>query len=452
MMGQQSRKESLFYYFRLEDQIPETHLLRQIDRYVDFSFVRDRLKSFYSQTGRPSIDPEVLLRLLLVGYLYGITSERRLLEDVRMHLAYRWFTRLDFDQEIPDHSTFSKNRHGRFRQSGVFRTVFEEIVRRCLAAGLVEGRHLTVDGTLVEADASPQSRVPREQLAEVARLSRTVQDYLAEVEQQNPVADPAEPLPVVAETVSTTDPDAAWAVKWGRAALAYYDNYLIDTPSRVILAVDATPARFRQESLAARRMLEHVEQLGLRPESLGADTAYGGGEFLAWLLARGIQPHIPVIDHSHQTGQRFTRDQFRYVPDENAYYCPAGQPLRYRGLSRAGHGYIYSSTAAQCQGCPQKSRCTRGPARRLFVHWQEPARQAVRALVGTPAYVRSQRTRYTIEALFGELKQRIRLRRVRLRRLWNVAEQFLLAATAQNLKRLVRFLARGHPSPAPSTP
>ena len=189
MMGQQSRKESLFYYFRLEDQIPETHLLRQIDRYVDFSFVRDRLKGFYSQTGRPSIDPEVLLRLLLVGYLYGITSERRLLEDVRMHLAYRWFTRLDFDQEIPDHSTFSKNRHGRFRQSGVFRTVFEEIVRRCLAAGLVEGRHLTVDGTLVEADASPQSRVPREQLAEVARLSRTVQEYLAEVEQQNPVAD-----------------------------------------------------------------------------------------------------------------------------------------------------------------------------------------------------------------------------------------------------------------------
>src|SRR5260370_15416528 len=122
MMGQRSRKESLFYYFRLEDQIPETHLLRQIDRYVDFSFVRDRLKGFYSQIGRPSIDPEVLLRLLLVGYLYGITSERRLLEDVRMHLAYRWFTRLDFDQEIPDHSTLSKNRHGRFRQSGVFRT------------------------------------------------------------------------------------------------------------------------------------------------------------------------------------------------------------------------------------------------------------------------------------------------------------------------------------------
>ena len=318
MMGQQSRKESLFYYFRLEDQIPDTHLLRLIDRYVDFSFVRDRLQGFYSSTGRPSIDPEVLLRLLLIGYFYGITSERRLLEDVRMHLAYRWFTRLDFDQEIPDHSTLSKNRHGRFRQSGVFREVFEEIVRRCLATGLVEGRHLTVDGTLVEADASPHSRVPREQLADVARLSRTVQEYLAAVEQQNPVAEPAEPAPAAAGTVSTTDPDAAWAVKWGRAALAYYDNYLIDTPSRVILAVDATPARFRQESLAARRMLECVEQLGLRPESLSADKAYGSGEFLAWLLARGIQPHIPVIDRRHPSATALSLHNGRRLPSETA--------------------------------------------------------------------------------------------------------------------------------------
>src|SRR5438128_12541210 len=155
MMGHQPRSESLFYYFRLEEQIPEDHLLRLFDRYVDLSFVRERLRSFYSSTGRPSIDPEVLLLLLLVGYLNGITSERRLLEEVRMHLAYRWFTRLDFEQEIPDHSTFSKNRHGRFRQSGVFREVFEEIVRRCLQAGLVEGKHLAVDGTMVGAKCQP---------------------------------------------------------------------------------------------------------------------------------------------------------------------------------------------------------------------------------------------------------------------------------------------------------
>jgi transposase len=438
MMGQQTRNESLFYYFRLEEQIPEDHLLRLIDRHVDLSFVRERLKRFYSWTGRPSIDPEVLLRLLLVGYLYGITSERRLLEEVRMHLAYRWFTRLDFGQEIPDHSTFSKNRHGRFRQSGVFREVFEEIVRRCLAAGLVEGKNLAVDGTMVGANAARQSRVPRERLQEAAQVSRTVREYLVELEQANPVSD--------TEMVSTTDPDAIYTTKGsGRAMMAYYDNYLIDTTSRVILGVEATPALFHQEAVAARNMLAGVAKFGIQPESLGADKGYGSGEFLAWLLERGVQPHIPVIDRRHQTGGRFTRDQFRYDPAENAYYCPEGKALRYRGRQFANQAYTYCSTEAQCQGCPQKTLCTPGAYRKISVNWYQPARQAVRALVGTPAYERSRRARYKIEALFAELKQRMRLERVRLRRLWNVGEQFLLAATAQNLKRLVRFLAQRPP-------
>jgi len=442
MMGQQTRTESLFYYFRLEDQIPADHLLRLIDQHIDLSFVRERVKSLYSATGRPSIDPEILLRLLLVGYLYGITSERRLLEEVRMHLAYRWFTRLDFEQEIPDHSTFSKNRHGRFRQSGVFREVFEEIVRRCLEAGLVAGKNLAVDGTLVRADASRQSRVRREQLKEAARISRTVQEYLAELEEMNPVPE--------AEMVSATDPDAILTTKGGgTAVMAYYDNYLIDTASRVILGGEATPALFHQETVAARRMVERVKKLGVQPESLGADKAYGSGEFLAWLLAQGVQPHIPVIDRRHQTDGRFTRDRFRYEPAENAYYCPEGKALRYRGLQRTSQGYAYCATEAQCQGCPQKKHCTPAPYRKLFVHWHEPARQAVRALAGTPAYERSRRARYKIEALFAELKQRMRIGRVRLRRLWNVGEQFLLAATAQNLKRLVRFLAQRPPKLEP---
>jgi len=353
--------------------------------------------------------------------------------------SYRWFTRLSFDQEIPDHSTFSKNRHGRFRQSGVFQKVFEEIVQRCLEAGLVEGRNLAVDGTLVGANASQQGRVPRQRLAEAAQVSRTVQEYLKELEQENPVTD-VEQRSIAQEKVSTTDPDAVWAVKSGPATLGYYDNYLVDTTSRVILSVEPTPARFRQEMLAARRMLERVSHFGIRPQNLAADKAYGSGEFLAWLLERDIQPHIPVIDRQHQTRGRFARDAFRYEPKDHAYYCPEGKPRHYRGQRRSSQGDLYRSTEAQCRGCPQMKLCTAGPYRRLFVHWQEPARQAVRALAGTPDYKRSQRARYKVEALFAELKQQIKLRRVRLRRLWNVAEQFHLAATAQNLKRLVRHL------------
>jgi transposase len=426
MMGQQTRTESLFYYFRLEDQIPKDHLLRVIDERIDLSFVRERVKTLYSTTGRPSIDPEMLLRLLLVGYLYGITSERRLLEEVRMNLAYRWFTRLNFEQEVPDHSTFSKNRHGRFRESGLFREIFEEIVRRCVQAGLAEGKDLAVDGTMIEANASPQSRVPR-----------TAREFLSELEKGNPVSD--------AKMNSTTDPDAVWAKKVGPAKMAYFDNYLIDTRSRVILGVEATPALFHQETVAARKMVEQIQKLGLKPETLGADKAYGSGEFLAWLLDHDVQPHIAVIDRRHQTDGHFTRDQFRYEPAENAYYCPEGKVLSFRGLRRESQGYLYRSTESQCEGCPQKKRCTSGPYRRLFVHEQESIRQVVRALAGTPAYERSRRARYKIEALFAELKQRMRLGRVRLRRLWNVSEQFLLAATAQNLKRLVRFLVQRPP-------
>src|SRR5215468_3244852 len=138
MMGHHSRSEALFYYFRLEDQIPETNLLRLIDKHVGFDFVRQQLRDSYSETGRPSIDPELLLRILLIGYLYGISSERKLVEELGMHLAWRWFTGLGFDQEIPHHSTFSKNRHGRFQESNLFQELFEEIVTRCVQAGLVK--------------------------------------------------------------------------------------------------------------------------------------------------------------------------------------------------------------------------------------------------------------------------------------------------------------------------
>jgi transposase len=225
MMGQHDRSEALFYYFRLEDQVPETYLLRLIEKHISFEFVRQRLKDSYSETGRPSIDPELLLRILLVGYLYGITSERKLVEELRMHLAWRWFTGLGFDQEIPDQSTFSKNRHGRFQESNLFEQLFEQIVRQCVQVGLVQGEHLSVDGSFVEANAAKESCIPREQLGDVAQVNDTVRQYLQELEEQNPVREPVHEQ----DQVSTTDPDSTYATKGGTSArLGYYDNYLVD--------------------------------------------------------------------------------------------------------------------------------------------------------------------------------------------------------------------------------
>src|SRR5713226_2495591 len=421
MMGQHSRSEALFYYFRLEDQVPETHLLRLIEKHISLAFVREKLKNSYSETGRPSIDPELLLRILLIGYLYGINSERKLIEELRMHLDWRWFSGLVFDQEIPHHSTFSKNRHGRFQESKLFEQLFQEIVARCLEVGLVQGDNLSVDGSFVEANANKGSRIPREQLAEAAQVNQTVRQYLVELEQQNPTEEPVHEQ----DQVSTTDPDATYATKGGTPArLGYYDNYLVDNHSCVIVGVQATAARMSQESVAA-------------------DATYGNGEFLQWLMERGITPYMRTRDSAlRKNSPLYGPDRFTYLPESNSYLCPAGQQLNYGGHNARNRTHVYIGRK-RCGACTQKAQCTSSPLKYLAIHIHEPARQRARDLANTPSFANAQRQRKKVEALFAELKNQIGLRRLRLRRLKFVREQFFMAAAAQNIKRLVRFLSQG---------
>ena len=448
MMGHHARSESLFYYFRIEDQVPENHLLRLIDRHVSFDFVRERLKDSYSETGRPSIDPELLLRILLIGYLYGVTSERKLVEELQMHLAWRWFTGLSFDQEIPHHSTFSKNRHGRFQESNLFQQLFEEIVDRCTEAGFVEGEHLSVDGSFIAANASRSSRIPREQLAEAAHVNHTVREYLTELEQENPVEEPAHQQ----DQVSTTDPDSTYATKGGRPAeLGYFNNYLVDSRSGVIVGVQATAARLSQESAAAREMITRsAERRGRFPQSVAADTAYGNGELLAWLEERHITPYIRVKESPAPPSQLYGIEKFTYVAETNSYRCPEGKQLTYVGINAHNRTQVYVATPKRCRDCTQKAQCTTGRYRQIAIHVHEAVRERARERARGPAFAAAQRQRRRVEALFAELKNQIGLRRLRLRRRKFVREQFLLAATAQNLKRLVQFLRSKSLQPAPA--
>ena len=445
MMGQHERCEALFYYFRLEDQVPETHLLRLIEKHISFDFVRERLKQSYSETGRPSIDPEGLLRILLIGYLYGITSERKLVEELRMHLAWRWFTGLGFDQEIPHHSTFSKNRHGRFQESKLFEQLFEQIVRQCVEVRLVQGTHLSVDGSFIEANAAKESRIPREQLAEAAQVKQTVRQYLVDLEQQNPTEEPVHEQ----DQVSTTDPDSTYATKGGTPArLGYYDNYLVDNHSCVIVGVQATAARMSQETVAAQDMLTRfAEWQGRAPDSVAADTTYGNGEFLQWLADRSITPYMRTRDSIHRKRSPFFGpERFTYEPEHDRYICPAGEPLNYGGQSQRNHSWTYIGTRKKCGPCALRPQCTSAAFRCLVIHQHEPARQRARDLVNTEEFAKAQRQRKKVEALFAELKNQIGLRRLRLRRLRFVREQFFLAAVAQNIKRLVRFLSQPTPT------
>jgi len=286
MMGRRTVDQSqLFYLFNLEQRIPQRHLLRRIDPIVAriLAELRAKLEPLYSEIGRPSIDPELLIRMLVVGYCYGIRSERKLCEEVELHLAYRWFCRLDLEAEVPDHSTFSVNRHGRFRDGDVLRELFEALVRACMDAGLVRGEGFAVDASVIEADASRyHGKAPGEidwSLPECQ--TRAVAEFLGAPDDEDPDTD--RKLPKV---ISSVDPCSAWTAKANkRVQFGYGLNYLIDIKCAVIVDVEATPARTYDEVRAARTMLERTEAtLALKPHRLVADTAYGTGSFsVGWL-------------------------------------------------------------------------------------------------------------------------------------------------------------------------
>src|SRR5947207_3078970 len=282
MMGRQTGDQShLFYLFNLEQRIPRGHLLRRINPVVTrlLAGLREKLAPFYSEIGRPSIDPELMIRMLIVGYCYGIRFERRLCEEVELHLAFRWFCRLDLDDSVPDHSTFSVNRHGRFRDSNILRHVFEAVVRACMNAGLVKGEGFAVDASVIEANASRYHGKAPDEIDWLApeRQTHAVVEFLSALDDNDLDAD--RKLPKV---ISPVDPCSAWTAKANkRVQFGYGLNYLIDVENAVIVDVEATPARTYDEVAATKTMLMRTEErLGLKPDRLAADTAYGTGKFL----------------------------------------------------------------------------------------------------------------------------------------------------------------------------
>ncbi|MEP3303636.1 MAG: IS1182 family transposase, partial [Roseibium sp.] len=332
MMGpRQEAQSALFYEFSIEDHVPNDHLLRSIDRFVDLSDLRTHLAPFYSSTGRPSVDPELMIRMLLAGYTMGIRSERRLCEEVHLNLAYRWFCRLDLSDPIPDHSTFSNNRHGRFRDSDLLRHVFETVVARCIEEGLASGQRLAADASLIQADANRQNSTPqadwKPDRIDPSDAPRAVREYLETLDDEAfGAASAVEP-----KFTSHSDPASQWTgARGGPAYFAYSTNYLIDTDNAVILDVEATRSIRQAEVGSVRTMIDRVgDRYDLMPERLIADTAYGSGPMLDWLVnERGIAPHIPVIDKSGRKDGTYERADFTYDTANDAYICPGGKELK----------------------------------------------------------------------------------------------------------------------------
>ena len=451
MMGSNNKSQDEFFYsFNLEEVVPEDHLLRSIDRFLDFSDLRQHLAPYYSHTGRPSVDPELMIRMLLIGYCLGIRSERQFCEEVRLNLAYRWFCRLSIEDAVPDHSTFSKNRHGRFREAEAFRFVFEDVLKRCIEAGLVGGEGFAVDASVVKADASRQRHHDDDD--DWGGGGRAITEYLDGLHEEG------SSITAAPKKVSQTDPMARWtAAPGGPAYYAYSTNYLIDTDAGIIVDVEATPAHRTLEVLSTKTMINRVsERFDLETNKLIGDTAYGTAEFLAWMVNdKGIEPHVPVWDKGERTDGTFSRSDFVFDEETDSYSCPNGKQLKRSRRNykkpRSGipkDGFInYRASQLDCAGCRYKEQCCPNTAfRKVTRSVHESARDVARDVAKTPAYRRTRRQRKQVEMLFAHMKRILKMDRLRLRGLSGARDEFLLTATAQNLRRMAKCLGTDPPA------
>lgn len=456
MMGpEQEALPALFYEFPLEDHVSLDHLLRSIDRLADLSSIRRHLADFYSHTGRPSVDPELLIRMLLVGYCFGIRSERRLCEEVHLNLAYRWFCRLDLSDRIPDHSTCSKNRPGRFRDSAPLRHLFETTLARCIAEGLISGQRMAGDASLIEADTNRQYSAPKEEWdparVDVDAAPRAVREYLNTLDEAAfGAASEVQP-----KFTSFSDPASQWtAARKGPAFFSYSDNNLIDTDHGVIVDVEATRSIRQAEVGSTKTMLNRVkDKFDLHPERLIADTAFGSGPMLGWLVDRKIAPHIPVIDKTRRTDGTWSRADFKWDAENNQYICLAGEALKQfrRNCSDPNRGPTgkgvakYQALKQTCQACPSKMKCCpNADARKITRVEHEDARDVARAIRKIPQYKVSSKLHKKLEMLFAHLKRILGLGRLRLRGPCGANDEFLLAETAQNLRKLAMRCPAGY--------
>ena len=450
MMGRRTYdQEQFFYSFRLDEAVPNDHPVREVAAVLDLSWVHSELAPYYPRIGPPSIDPVLMIRMLIVGYVFGIRSERALCREVGVNLAYRWFCGLSIEDKVPDHSAFSHARNERFRDSGIFRSVFERVVGACIGAGLVGGEGFAVDASLIAADVNKQRSTPGAQWnkeLDVEAVGRATKEYLATLDD----AAFGAASDVAPKFVSPSDPAAQWTgAQRGPAFFAYSDNYLIDVKFGIIMDVEASRAIRQAEVGAAKTMIERTEQrFAIKPERLAGDTAYGSGANLDWLVNEAkIAPHIPVVDKSRREDGTFSREDFTFDKERNVYICPAGKVLTTTGkVATDGETLYYRARTRDCRSCLLKAQCCpKAPWRRIPRSIYEEARDVARALAKTEAFERSRRDRKRVEMLFAHLKRIFRLGRLRLRGPCGALFEFTLAAIAQNLRRLAKLVVRPPP-------
>jgi transposase len=441
----------------IESLVPGDHLLRKIEAAIDLEFIRDRVRHLYCEdNGRPALDPVVLFKVLFIGYLFGIRSERQLMREVQCNAAYRWYLRLKLTDKVPDASTLSQNRRRRFRDSDVYQKLFDEIVELAMKRGLVSGEVLYTDATHLKANANKNK-------FDVVRVEIRPQEYLAQLEQaieEDRTAQGKRELkaktsgPATKEIkVSRTDKDAGYMVREGKPkGFFYLDHRTVDAKHAIITDTHATPASVHDSVPYLRRLDRQRERFGFRVQAVGVDAGYATTAIAKGLEERGIYGVTGYRQANHGEGL-FTKRKFRYDASGDVYICPNGQRLSYRTTNREGYRQ-YHSDAAQCQSCPLRAQCTRSRNMVKVVtrHVWQAARERVDSHRLEPRGKQIyERRKETVERSFADAKQLHGHRYARMRGLSNVREQCLLAATAQNLKKIALLLSSMPPNLPPQS-
>ena len=430
-MGRRDDGQVQFLYaFDLDKVVPPDHLVRQIDGVLDLSWVHKELAPYYSHTGRPSIDPVLMIRMLLVGYVFTLRSERRLCSEVQVNLAYRWFCKLSVEDQIPIIRCSA--------EPGMNASVRAMPCGGCSRVWWRCG-HFDTNTITNFLTTAPDQWGIMIQPVNATRSDEESGDGGGSRTGGNRRKPPKE--------VSLTDPQSTWVARPGIDPFFAYDaNYLIDNKAGIIIDAEGTRANRVVEIAVTQTMIERVgRRFGLRPRRLAGDTAYGAVRLLKWLVDRSITPHIPVWDKSARHDGTFSRADFVFDQGRNIYVCPGGAVLTSTGNIDQGHIVHYRASRNDCSICSLKPKCTTAVVRKITRDLNEDVRDRVRALADTEAFQQSRRERKKVEMRFAHMKRILGLDRLRLRGLNGARDEVLLTATAQNLRRLVKLLGRGPP-------
>ena len=458
MLRQRREKQQQMNLVIMEQLIPEDHLLRKIDRIVDFSFIYDLCAPLYcANNGRPAIDPEVLFRMLLVGYLYGIKSERRLEEEINYNIAYKWFCGLELSEKAPDATTISQNRRRRFRDNDIPEQIFNEILRQCIAKGLVGGEILYTDSTHIKAKANKHKK-------QLVTVERTPKAYLEELDEQVDLdrkvlgkkpfdrdddhkdnggsGESGGTTGTTTRMQSTTDPDSGQQSREGKPDGFYYSEHrTVDSKCNVIVNVHVEPANINDVTPMPEILNEIEARLGKLPKYMGLDAGYHSAWIAHLLETKGIQGVIGYRRHTHK-GEHYGKYRFKYDFIFDTYICPEHKHLYWKTTTREGYRQYFCDSKT-CAACPRRAECFGKSMTRRMVDrhvWQDALDDVIaftKSGIGSRIYAWRKET---IERSFAEAKVNHGLRYARMLGIRNMREQCFLTAAVQNIKRLVASL------------